>query len=538
MACQTDLKKASLSEITAGKNPTVVKDTCIDVQFNPASLKLSLTSHSSAHPVAQQRRQHIGIASSTLTFDLHFDTADEGTTAKPVSVRGRTAAVERFLIPKSKGNQKQAPPKARFIWGDLKFDGLIDDLTIDFDLFAANGTPLRAKMTVVMKEQDPRYELGQLGSAANNDSSATDPGTTGTGPASNSDTPGPGAVGSTGPGPTDTTATAIGGESAADFAARANLDPNAWRAIAGKLGGASPISLPAGLEIDFSAAASASAGLGTSVGAEGGASLSVEATFGLDANAAGVTAGPGASAAAAAGASLNGATAAGFALAAAGGVSAALDAVSIVRASAAVTSTMTAFGAPSAAAATTAVMPNGSAQASAPLVSASPAPPAQSRTPLRFGDSFVTPPATEPSAPSPLRVDPRAATYGFGVPLRPRRGNAADVRIGEVGGGRISLQPRARPTDALTPGDPTVAPWTRLPVDPGRVIADQFQQTRTPPPVCVLSATAVSRRLTIQPAAVDLPPLRARVRQTTRVSPRPAGGGCGCGSVGTSGGKR
>ena len=45
-------------------------------------------------------------------------------------------------------------------------DGIIESVSIDFDLFAANGTPLRAKMGVAIKEQDAKYgELLKLNRA-------------------------------------------------------------------------------------------------------------------------------------------------------------------------------------------------------------------------------------------------------------------------------------------------------------------------------------------------------------------------------------
>ena len=46
-------------------------------------------------------------------------------------------------------------------------DGVVDSLTIDLDHFAANGTPLRAKVSLAIKEQNRKFQLLQSGPGAN-----------------------------------------------------------------------------------------------------------------------------------------------------------------------------------------------------------------------------------------------------------------------------------------------------------------------------------------------------------------------------------
>ncbi len=472
------LAKATLREYS--DNPAVDKQlesTAFEVQFNPQSLKLQLDNQVEGGDTrGSQRRQYVGKSSTTLSFDLHFDTADEGTTDAPVSVRTRTAMVERFLLPKGTANAKQAPPKCLFHWNDLTLYGVISTLSIDFELFAANGTPLRAKMGVSIKEQDAKYELNQAGPGANNANGATPPGKPGTGPGSSS----PG-------GPTDRSAQALAGESAADFAARMGLDPSAWRGIAAQLGGGASLTLSAGASIAFSSALSASAGIGVSAGIDAGASVSVDASFGLSAPA-------GADA-----------SASGFALSAAGGVGAAIESVAIVQSTAASTSARRAFGdavpAPAAAVAPRAAaglpsigiasLPSASAAAlasTAPLLPAAiaikPALPDQPRSPLQLtGTPSPSQQAAAAPAPPPPRADLRAASFGFGVPLRPRVGSAADLRA-DAASGRIPLKPRATVTAVLAPDDPSAPPWTRLPAGSAQSAADKTQARRSPRRPC------------------------------------------------------
>jgi hypothetical protein len=463
------LVKAQFMEISADEKATVVGGSEIDVQFNPQSLKLTFANKLGKQATqAVQDRQYLGPTSATLSFDLQFDTSDEGTTETPVSVRTRTSAIERFLQPKGEGKDKQRPPKARFIWHELRIDGIIEDLTLDIDLFAYDGTPLRAKMSVTIKEQDAKYMLGKSGAGANTAGGAKAPGAGGAGPGSFGASAGVsfgasagasigGGIGvsaSASANLTDSTSLALAGESAAEFATRVGVDPAAWRSVTGGLD--STLSLAGGAEIDFNSSVSAGAGVGVSVGLEAGASASLEGSFGLDVRAAVPTP---------AGVALGGAAAsAGFALSSAGGVTAALETVNILRTANAASSTKAAFGA---------------------TAENATAPTDQPRAPLRqTGMPSITAQAATAPAPAPPVADTRATTFGFGVPLRPRVGGAAEARRGALSG-RIPLRPDdvTTATVSSTP-DPTAAPWTYLPVDSVRSVADAAQRARFPTRPC------------------------------------------------------
>ena len=475
------LEKARLTEIEdLDGGSTRVAGPEIAVQFNPASLKLSFTNKIETQETkGQQTRQFIGMSSTSLSFDLEFDTSDEGQTGAPVSVRTRTAAIERFLMPKGDGKEKQKPPKARFSWNETVIDGIIESLAIDLTHFASDGTPLRAKMSVTMQEQNAKYQAGKLGPGANSGNGARPPGGNGAGPGSFG-----GGVGfsggasasigfgasaginlgasagfsagfSAGASITDSTRMALSGESAAEFATRNGLDPAAWRGVTGA--GGSSLALSGGAEVNFNSSLSASGGMGVAVGVETGANASPEAKIGLDARGAVPTA---------AGLALGGAAAsASFALASAGGVRAAMETVNSNRAINAAATSKASFGEVA------------SATMSAPLE--------QSRAPLRqTGLPSASVQAATPSAPPPPLADARATTFGFGVPLRPLVSGAAMTRTGLLGGA-IPLRPNERASDALAPSaDPTVAPWMHLPTSNPQKKSDAIQRTRQPVRAC------------------------------------------------------
>lgn len=387
-----ELLKAELIELKPTDPPEEVPGSALPVQFNPTTLRLQISNQAEGgNAQGRPARQYLA-TSTVLTLDLVFDTADEGTTDGPRSVRERTAMVERFVLPKEQGTE--APPKLRFKWGDgLQFDGVVSSVNVDFDHFAANGVPLRAKVGLSLTEQDSKYQVVPSSSKGN----AQQPG---------ENKPGlPGSAGLSGGlslglsasfGFSASASLSLGGETAAGFAARVGLDPGAWRGLEVDLSGG--LTLEAGVEVGFDASLSASTGIGASVGFGAGADASPEASFGLEADAS-VSSGY----SAAIGGSLDPQLGAGFALSAAGGVTSAVESVRIVKTTEAAEASRQAFALP--------------ASQTAP---ARPGLPDQPRAPLAL--SGVPSPARQaaaPPAPRPPRVDPRAATFGFGVPLRP-----------------------------------------------------------------------------------------------------------------------
>lgn len=487
-----ELQKARIAELD-GDNE---KDS-FPVQFNPTTLRLSLSNKvEGGDSQGKQVRQHIGASSTTLNLDLVFDTADEGTTDSPRSVREKTKKIERFLVSKGEGKQENAPPRIRFTWGDLIVEGVVESLTIDFDHFAPNGVPLRAKVPLAIKGQDREKELK---TTSDSRSGAPAPGSAATGGLGGAlggglsggigfgasagigiglsagigigGSIGIGIGGSLdiGIGASTSIGVALDGESAGEFAARVGVDPAAWRGL--QMGGESSLSLSAGVEVGFDVNLNASAGLGVTVGVEAGATASVEEKLGL-------TASP--SLNAVSGVGIGSALASGFALSSAGGLGAAIELAQVSKNTGAEQETRSAFNAPPRAlppaTATT-------AQVSAPAVSSStatpPARPEPARTPLTQ-TGFPSVSAQDAAAPAPRtpRADVRASSFGFGVPLRSTIGAAADQRAASIQGD-VAVRAKIASGEPPTTTDPTKPGWLALPERAsGRTIADAIQHRR------------------------------------------------------------
>ncbi len=425
----------------------------LDVQFNPATLRLQITNNiEGGDSVGKQVRQFIGSSSTTLTCDLIFDTADEGTTEHPVSVRMRTDILERFLRPSDDNGRKYVTPRVRFMWGDLTFDGVITSLSIDLEHFAGNGVPLRAKASLSIKEQDPAKNLKPTNAPPApkaGEASGAGLGLGGGLGLSAGLSAGIGLSGGFGLSASAGVGLALSGESAPEFAARVGLDPTAWRGL--QVEGGASLSLSAGVTIGFDAGISASAGLGVTLGSEAAIGVSVEGAFGLTTDTRlGAIGGIGVSPT----------LAAGIALSSAGGVSAALESVQTVKNVASEQRSRAAFALPE----TTTVAAAAAVRAPSPSpATAHPGPPPQIRTALR--ESGLPTPATRPAAPAPrpLPADARASSFGFGAPLRPVRGPATIQRMETIaaGGQLRSKEGRGEPPVTL---DPTTPGWEALPV--------------------------------------------------------------------------
>jgi hypothetical protein len=95
-----------------------------------------------------------GGGASTLTMDLFFDTYERGN-----DVREYTNKIWELMAIDDKltddVNRKGRPPAVRFNWGEVtSFKAVITNIIQKFTMFKADGTPLRATLTVTFQEAE------------------------------------------------------------------------------------------------------------------------------------------------------------------------------------------------------------------------------------------------------------------------------------------------------------------------------------------------------------------------------------------------
>lgn len=168
----------------SGDNDSPDLDNAIDVQFNPSSLKVSLsnTLKENARNGNSRSAQFVDKSSSNLTIELIFDTtyieapggAGQGggqTASNAGSNSGSKKAIEQgsdvrletkkiadtFIKPVAEGDKLKAPKRCLFQWGAFEFLGLVQSFDETLDFFSPEGRPLRA--TVSLKLSEDRYQF-------------------------------------------------------------------------------------------------------------------------------------------------------------------------------------------------------------------------------------------------------------------------------------------------------------------------------------------------------------------------------------------
>lgn len=152
----------------------------IPVQYNPTELAFERSNQLAEinipgldAPIIQFVRGQ----SETLTLELFFDTTDEGMGASAVSVTTKSDLI--YQLAKIEPS-RHAPPVCRFLWND-KFPGsdvsaqignqirngftcIFETVRHRYTLFSPQGVPLRATMTVTLREYKTlSTQLHQLG---------------------------------------------------------------------------------------------------------------------------------------------------------------------------------------------------------------------------------------------------------------------------------------------------------------------------------------------------------------------------------------
>lgn len=137
------LQKAVITKLEPAPQESI---TC---QFNPT--ELSLSKGASWQPDTAKEKDvpnwsFGGGQAANMTIDLLFDTTDSG--------RDVRQQYTDFLLKLVRIDQKSGqPPICRFQWGKIRaFQAIVENVDLTFTMFLPDGTPVRAKAKVSLKE--------------------------------------------------------------------------------------------------------------------------------------------------------------------------------------------------------------------------------------------------------------------------------------------------------------------------------------------------------------------------------------------------
>jgi Contractile injection system tube protein/LysM domain len=128
-----------------------VDDPIIPLRFNPTEYQLQKSNSFAEIPIPGLESppiQFVRGASEKLTAELLVDTSD---TLEDVRVRYVNKLRDLLRL----NADLHAPPIVRFTWDSQIFVGVIESLNITYVLFTPKGIPLRAKLSLALKEYRP-----------------------------------------------------------------------------------------------------------------------------------------------------------------------------------------------------------------------------------------------------------------------------------------------------------------------------------------------------------------------------------------------
>ncbi len=164
MTTTRNLTKAKLIEVNWQDDGTVdLNDSnSTDVQFNPASLKVTYTNQVQTDDESTgSAMQYVGSGSSKLAVELIFDVSGVDSTDAE-DVRKMTEKVAQFMTTTrdSSGEETRFTVKGlRFQWGTFFFDGIVQSMDETLELWSEDGRPLRATVSISMGQPGIQFNL-------------------------------------------------------------------------------------------------------------------------------------------------------------------------------------------------------------------------------------------------------------------------------------------------------------------------------------------------------------------------------------------
>lgn len=123
----------------------------VNFMFNPKEYTIAQQVDYNTEPMGDstERTELRNVASRTLNLpELIFDTYEEMT-----DVTQKTQGLLDLLQPKEEqGQNKPVPRKVLFEWGTFSFEAYLTSVSQRFTLFRPDGTPVRAMVTVELRE--------------------------------------------------------------------------------------------------------------------------------------------------------------------------------------------------------------------------------------------------------------------------------------------------------------------------------------------------------------------------------------------------
>jgi hypothetical protein len=130
----------------------------IPLCFNPTELVFGKQTTFAEVPIpglTSPPIQFVRGASEKLTFEAIVDTSDDMSDVNEAYVK----PIRKLM---NVHGAIHAPPVVKFVWNEFAFTGVLESLSVTFTLFSEKGTPVRAKLSIGLKEYTTIAEQAAL----------------------------------------------------------------------------------------------------------------------------------------------------------------------------------------------------------------------------------------------------------------------------------------------------------------------------------------------------------------------------------------
>jgi len=129
----------------------VTGDNVIDFKFNPTEYQLQKANNFAEIAIPGLESPPIQFVRGNcekLSVELLADTSD-------TLLHVRVVYVNKLRNLLKIRSESHAPPIVNFVWSNNEFRGVVDSLNVTYVLFSPEGVPLRAKLSLTLKEYRP-----------------------------------------------------------------------------------------------------------------------------------------------------------------------------------------------------------------------------------------------------------------------------------------------------------------------------------------------------------------------------------------------
>ncbi|MDQ3953137.1 MAG: LysM peptidoglycan-binding domain-containing protein [Actinomycetota bacterium] len=124
----------------------------INFQFNPAKFSVQQSANWVTSKANSNSSEYVGPRSQQMTVEMLLDASDKENGHVTGDVDALLAACHP--TPSSESKKEPLPPRVRFGWDRVHFEGYVKDVDVEYQLFHPDGRPIRAMCKVNMQEID------------------------------------------------------------------------------------------------------------------------------------------------------------------------------------------------------------------------------------------------------------------------------------------------------------------------------------------------------------------------------------------------